>query len=182
MSALRARHFRIVAVASGLLLSIASASVTNAQAVPKAQPQNSGVDEVTQQTNQLNQRFALINRMSDDLSAAAARAGWHQTSDPPRTGSLNVGVTETTWFNLDGKNDSIILAECDDNCSYLHVALFEPAGDEIDSTGWTQATGEELALVENESGMFDSGSYKVEVRMDKCSAEPCRYVLRLFTK
>jgi hypothetical protein len=92
------------------------------------------------------------------------------------SGSLNNATKERLTVRLGAGLTSQIMGGCDKDCSDLDLVLYDPAGNQVDSD--VQADDYPIVSARPSS----DGVYTLEVRMVKCSAEPCRYAIQQYVK
>ena len=84
--------------------------------------------------------------------------------------NTNVNVT------LDGGKDYVIVGVCDQDCTDVDLTIYNSDGDEIDSD---LQTDDKPVLTFSTSR---SGRYRIKVSMVRCSANPCRYGVGIWSK
>ena len=92
------------------------------------------------------------------------------------SGSLSNATKERLTLRLGAGMTSQIMGGCDTDCSDLDLILYDPAGNQVDAD--VQADDYPIVSVRPTS----DGLYTLEVRMAKCSAEPCRYAIQQYVK
>ena len=88
------------------------------------------------------------------------------------TGSLNEGSSKSISLVLDRGVSYTITGECDDDCDDLDLKLRRGT---IIVDEDTKADPEPIVSVTP----YSSGTYSLEVVMENCSAEPCRYTIEV---
>ena len=83
-------------------------------------------------------------------------------------GSLDDDEDESVELDLDQGFDYAVLGTCDADCSDLDLVLFANS-DEVDDD----------VELDDVSG---SGTFRVEVRMEECSQNPCRYGIGVYSR
>jgi hypothetical protein len=91
-------------------------------------------------------------------------------------GSLRDKGSERLTIRLGAGLTSQIMGGCDKDCSDLDLILYDSAGNQVDSD--VQADDYPIVAVKPSSVAV----YTLEVRMAKCTAEPCRYALQQYVK
>src|SRR3954469_21269455 len=92
------------------------------------------------------------------------------------SGSLSNNARERLTIRLGAGLTSQIMGGCDTDCSDLDLVLFDSAGNQIDS----DVQADDSPIVSTKPTV--DAAYTLEVRMAKCSAEPCRYALQQYVK
>lgn len=93
-----------------------------------------------------------------------------------RTGSLNDETSEDFYLTLEGGASYILVGVCDNDCPDIDLALFDQAGNEIDSDY------EDDAVPMVEISPAGTGSYRIHVYMASCKSEPCFYGVAAFAQ
>jgi hypothetical protein len=92
------------------------------------------------------------------------------------SGSLADKAKERLTVRLYAGLSSQIMGGCDPDCSDLDLVLYDSAGNPVDSD--VQADAYPIVAVRP----AQDSVYSLEVRMTKCSAEPCRYALQQYVR
>jgi hypothetical protein len=92
------------------------------------------------------------------------------------TGSLNQGAQETVDMTLDIGKEYRIVGACDTDCSDLDFILYDGNGNQVDS----DLQEDDVPIVS--VVVSHSGTFRLLVKMVRCSAEPCRYGVGIFGK
>ena len=93
-----------------------------------------------------------------------------------QTGSLNEGGTQAITFTLDIGREYAILGLCDEDCTDVDLTLFDAAGRQVS----IDVKDDDYPVVSVAPGR--TGTYRVQVSMATCSAEPCRYGVGVFAR
>jgi hypothetical protein len=100
--------------------------------------------------------------------------GFHVDS-PIRQGALAASASERVTVHVRGGGLTQIVAVCDTDCSDLDLLLYDRLGNLIDK----DLQADDVPIVSRQGG---EGDLTLEVRMVKCSTDPCRYGIRAYTK
>jgi hypothetical protein len=92
------------------------------------------------------------------------------------SGSLKNQASERLTIRLGAGMTSQIMGGCDTDCSDLDLVVYDSAGNQVDSD--VQADDYPIVAVKPAT----DAAYTLEVRMAKCSAEPCRYAIQQYVK
>jgi hypothetical protein len=92
------------------------------------------------------------------------------------SGSLNNAMKERLTVRLGAGLTSQIMGGCDKDCSDLDLVLYDAAGNQVDS----DVQADDYPIVSTRPS--SDAVYTLEVRMAKCSAEPCRYAIQQYVK
>jgi hypothetical protein len=142
-----------------VLTAVAGMFLSTTAAAPRQQ------DEWTQQ----------VRRLLQNYGRQAESRGYSMTHRI-FTGSLDNGESEFVEVNLDIGTLYQIMGACDNDCTDLDLTLYDPAGREIDS----DLEVDDYPVVSAEPQR--SSTFRVKVTMARCSAEPCRYGIAIFSK
>jgi hypothetical protein len=91
-------------------------------------------------------------------------------------GSLNNIARERLTVRLGAGMTSQIMGGCDKDCSDMDLVLYDSAGTQVDS----DVQADDYPIVAAKPAT--DAAYTLEVRMAKCSAEPCRYAIQQYVK
>jgi len=92
------------------------------------------------------------------------------------SGSLNDKTRERLTVRLGAGLTSQIMGGCDPDCSDLDLVLYDSAGTAVDS----DVEADDYPIVAAKPAR--DAVYTLEIRMAKCSAEPCRYAIQQYVK
>ena len=84
-------------------------------------------------------------------------------------GRLDDGDEDAITFDLLRGQTYMIMGVCDTDCSDLDLTLYDSDGDEVDS----DLASDDVPIVSVTTDRADT--YRVEISMAECSAEPCRF-------
>jgi hypothetical protein len=125
---------------------------------------------------------AQADRYQDQVRAqmigrfTIAASGGYSPTDPVQFGQLRQGQTMTYTLTLDRSRQYILAASCDTDCSDIDVSLSEPDGTEVVAD---RANDDQPAVfIRGGHG----GTHTVRVTMARCSSNPCRFGLGVFSK
>src|SRR3954454_17902130 len=116
-----------------------------------------------------------VKRYMDAAAKPFFDRGYHY-GDFSYAGSLNNSARERLTVRVDAGTTSQIMGGCDKDCSDLDLVLYDSAGNQVDSD--VQADDYPIVAVKPAT----AAAYTLEVRMAKCSAEPCRYAIQQYVK
>lgn len=91
-------------------------------------------------------------------------------------GRLDDDATTDLTVNLDGGKSYVIVGVCDQDCTDVDLTIYNSNGDEVDSD---LQTDDKPVLTF--SAQRD-GRYRIKVSMVRCSANPCRYGVGIWSK
>ena len=89
-------------------------------------------------------------------------------------GQLDEDGEESVTFDLGRGQTYMIMGVCDADCSDLDLVLYDGDGDEVDS----DLELDDVPIVSVSVDRADS--YRVDVTMAACSAEPCRFGIGVY--
>lgn len=92
------------------------------------------------------------------------------------TGSLNNGAQENVSVELEGGREYQLAGVCDNDCSDLDLVAFDGQGNEVN--GDREMDDHPMVGLTT----AQAGTWRVQVIMASCSADPCRYGLAVFAK
>lgn len=108
------------------------------------------------------------------LEFILADEGWYATHDV-YVGYLNEGEIRDVSITRDAGVFYSIVGVCDDDCTDLDLALYDPSGEMID----LDLPADDYPEVSvTPSG---SGAYRFRVLMSDCEIGPCRFGVQAFT-
>jgi S1-C subfamily serine protease len=121
-----------------------------------------------------DQHLAIVMRQLDRGSELTASAGY--SSDGDHFGAVDRGTAQAVSLDLSAGNDYWIYGACDTDCKDLDLALMGPNGQTV-----ARDTLEDDQPIIEVKGPA-SGNYRLVVTMADCTAAPCRYGVRVFSK
>lgn len=123
---------------------------------------------------QEEQRIGMEDYL-DKISAAAAEDGYVEAGIE-LNGALGASASEGTTVELVAGTDYSFFGVCNDACGDIDLELYDAAGNEVDSDLEYDDVPILTATPER------SGTFRVVVGVIRCSAEPCRYVVRVLKR
>ena len=91
-------------------------------------------------------------------------------------GSLGQGASEVVELQLDITREYQILGACDNDCTDLDLTLSTGSGEQVDQ----DIELDDFPIVS--VTVARSGTFRLDVSMATCSAEPCRYGIGVFAR
>jgi hypothetical protein len=91
-------------------------------------------------------------------------------------GTLDDGQSEDIAIRLGAGLEFVVMGACDADCEDMDLALYDAAGNEVDS----DFEMDDFPIVA--ASPASSGTYRLRVSMPGCTANPCSYALQTFVK
>lgn len=98
------------------------------------------------------------------------------TAGESHVGGLNTDESASFSVTLERGVSYVLTGVCDPDCLDLQLALFAPNGYEIEAAG---SAGSAPIVRINPR---ETASYRVQVRMARCTTNPCRFGVGVFRK
>jgi hypothetical protein len=92
------------------------------------------------------------------------------------TGSLNNGSEESVSVALEGGGNYAIVGVCDSGCRDLDLVAFDGAGNEVAS----DQEMDDTPMVNFSA--TQTGTWRLQVTMASCTADPCHYSLAVYAR
>jgi len=118
------------------------------------------------------QILALERQVSELLEMAEAEGAQPYDS---REGLLWSGELGTMEMTLEGGRQYVIAGICDDSCSDIDFAVYDPAGDVLDAD--IEADDTPVVAVFPET----DGEFTIKVDMADCAENPCALAILVFS-
>jgi type II secretory pathway pseudopilin PulG len=142
---------------------LALLSILAAAAAASFAPPVHAQDQWAQQIQQ------LFDKANDQMQSN----GYHVDS-PIHMGTLKASTSERITLHVTGGGKTQIMGICDTDCSNIDLILYDNAGNVLSK----DLEADDVPIVEREGGAAD---LQLEVRMVKCTTDPCRYGVRAYT-
>lgn len=115
----------------------------------------------------VNQYMAQAERRLHEAGYAAAAS---------QVGTLNTDEAASFNVTLERPGDYVFTAVCDPDCLQLQLALFAPNGYEVDAVRSLGSTP--IVRIDPR----ETGLYRVQVTMARCTTNPCHFGIGVFRK
>lgn len=115
-----------------------------------------------------------IQRLFDKAGEQMQSRGYSVDS-PIHMGALKASTSERITLHVSGGGQTQIMGLCDTDCSDIDLILYDGAGNVLDK----DLQADDVPIVSWHGGTAD---LQLEVRMVKCTTDPCRYGVRAYTK
>lgn len=112
----------------------------------------------------------------DRLTDLYAQRGYTRLVAGPVFGSLNDNATNSHEMTVVGGRNYVIFGACDNDCSDVDIKIFDTRGNLLMQD---VLVDDQPAVLFTANG---SGKYRVDVVMAACSANPCRYGVKLMSQ
>jgi hypothetical protein len=116
----------------------------------------------------------IVTTQLDSAVVLMAGQGFTPADDAVR-GSLDEGEDEEFELELEAGLQYFVVAVCDGDCSDLDLVLTDSDGEEVEAD--REMDDVPMLAIEDQSGTF-----VLSVQMATCSANPCYYGVRVFSK
>jgi len=120
-----------------------------------------------------DQWTATVLRQLSTVDGVARNEGMQRLGNP-LVGSIAAGSSATLEVNLKAGRRYRLFGVCDNDCSDLDLRLVDPSG----TTVAEDVDTDDVPILAHTAQR--SGSYRVQVIMARCSANPCRYGVSLY--
>ena len=116
----------------------------------------------------------VVTMQLDSAAVLMAIEGFTPADDAVR-GSLDQGEDEEFELELEAGTQYLVMGVCDGDCSDMDLVLTDSDGDEVEAD--REMDDVPMLAIEGQSGTF-----VLSVQMATCSANPCYYGVRVFSK
>lgn len=120
--------------------------------------------------------LAGIVRTQLDSAVVLMRSNGFVQQGTYRGGALGDDANEVVQVDLQGGQNYLIMAVCDQDCSDLDLNLVDASGASLDS----DYEPDDVPMVVAE--VSRTGTYQLTVGMAECSVEPCGYGVAVFAQ
>jgi hypothetical protein len=134
-----------------------------------------GVSLIASAAQAQDQWERVVRSQLQSVGAATERNGYTMASDIYQ-GRLDDDANTSLNVTLQSGKDYMLWGVCDQDCSDIDLVIYDSNGNEVDSD--LQTDDKPLLHVVPSS----TGRYRIKVSMVKCSANPCRYGVGLWSK
>lgn len=134
-----------------------------------------GVSLIASTAHAQDQWERVVRQQLERVGAATEGRGYTMASDIYQ-GRLDKDKTTNLNVELQAGKDYVLWGVCDQDCTDIDLVIYNSDGDEVDSDLETDDTPL-LHVIPSRNGR-----YRIKVSMVKCSANPCRYGVGLWSK
>lgn len=117
-----------------------------------------------------------LDDMRKENRRLARQAGYTRETHNIGYGQLNSGGTAIHRFTLDRNRSYRIYGDCDEDCSDLDFTLYDENGNIVAD----DELNDDVPIVDIRPRR--TARFKLEVNMHRCSVNPCRYAVQIFSK